>query len=118
MLDEVCRNMSRHQKRTPSLEDALAKGFSELKAGEANLPPIEDEKGADEASSPEASTEPQPILYNKAYEAVEDREEFVVANPTQDQEAPSQSSVPEEKSKPEVVDVASSVLGDEFDVEW
>jgi hypothetical protein len=31
-------NMSRHQKQPPSLEDALAKGFSELKIGEANLP--------------------------------------------------------------------------------
>ncbi|MEJ6715874.1 MAG: hypothetical protein QNL20_02230, partial [Euryarchaeota archaeon] len=66
----------------------------------------------------EPSTEPQPILYNKTYEAVEDREEFVVANPNQDQEITSQSSVPEGQSKSEVIDVASSVLGDEFDVEW
>jgi len=110
--------MSRHQKRTPSLEDALAKGFSELKAGEANLPPIEDEQAAYQIPSAEPSTEPQPILYNKTYEVVEDREEFVVANPNQDQEITSQSSVPEDKSKSEVIDVASSVLGDEFDVEW
>ena len=30
-------DMSRHNKQAPSLEDALAKGFSELKVGEANL---------------------------------------------------------------------------------
>lgn len=108
-------NMSRHQKQPPSLEDALAKGFSELKIGEANLPeatplaPIEE--------SPPVPVEQRPIEYNKKYEAVEQREEFVVATPLHTKTEPAAEVTQPHQPSP-VLKQASTSIGDEFDVEW
>lgn len=104
--------MSRHPKRTPSLEDALEKGFSELKVGESNLMPVEPNVAPEEANSEGQPT--QPILYNQKFEAVEDREEFVVSNPV----VPAESTEEEAKKVIDIVNEASSSIGDEFDVEW
>ena len=104
--------MSRHPKRTPSLEDALEKGFSELKVGESNLMPVEPNVAPQEANSEDQPT--QPILYNQKFEAVEDREEFVVSNPV----VPAESNEEEAKKAIDIVNEASSSIGDEFDVEW
>ena len=103
-------DMSRHNKQAPSLEDALAKGFSELKVGEANLPKMDTQ---------EVEKEPiaRPIEYNKTYEAVEDREEFVVSLPAQMKAVKSDSADANEETTP-VGTQASSTIGDEFDVEW
>lgn len=107
--------MSRHPKQPPSLEDALAKGFSELKIGEANLsevlPP-----SSDEEIQP-LPTEQHPIEYNKKYEAVEQREEFVVATPVHTKEEPAAEEVMPSSPSP-VMEQASTSIGDEFDVEW
>lgn len=104
--------MGRTPKRPPSLEEALEKGFSELKIGEANLQPV-----PDASAFPEEKEQPQvaqPILYNQKFEAVEDREEFVVNNPSS--QAKSNEQV--EEVKVPVSKEASSTIGDEFDVEW
>jgi FtsZ-interacting cell division protein ZipA len=106
--------MSRHQKRTPSLEDALAKGFSELKVGEDNLesapvspPPVSDN---------EEGPKQQPIAYNQKFEAVEDREEFVVATPIRAQaEIESEPTLPTPTT---ITEHASTSIGDDFEVEW
>ena len=104
--------MSKTPKRAPTLEEALKKGFSELKIGEANLQPApEDNAASVEPQPPEPA---QPILYNQKFEAVEDRQEFVVAKPTN-------QAKPEEEAN-EVKTLVSkdvvSTIGDEFDVEW
>ncbi len=107
--------MSRHSKQPPSLEEALAKGFSELKIGEANLsevtPPLSEEKPQPLPS------EQHPIEYNKKYEAVEQREEFVVATPVHTKEEPAAEEVLPYTPSP-VLEQASTSIGDEFDVEW
>ena len=107
--------MSRHSKQPPSLEDALAKGFSELKIGEANLsevtPPLSEEKPQPLPS------EQHPIEYNKKYEAVEQREEFVVATPVHTKKEPAAEEVLP-STPPPVLEQASTSIGDEFDVEW
>lgn len=108
-------NMSRHQKQPPSLEDALAKGFSELKIGEANLPKATP-PALTEESQP-APSKQQPIEYNKKYEAVEHREEFVVATPIHKKAEPAaEEPLPHQPSP--VLEQASTSIGDEFDVEW
>lgn len=106
--------MGNSKKRVPSLEDALKQGFSELKIGEKNLQPPEQ---SDASLPQETDAQPQPIQYNQKYEAVEDREEFVVSSPIK----PPSSSNPEPATEPnttKVVDEASSAIGDDFDVEW
>lgn len=108
-------NMSRHSKQPPSLEDALEKGFSELKIGEANLsevtPPSSEKKDQPPPS------ELHPIEYNKKYEAVEEREEFVVATPVHTKKEPAVEEVMVHTPSP-VMEQASTSIGDEFDVEW
>ena len=105
-------NMSKTPKRAPSLEEALEKGFSELKIGEANLQPAPEANDAPvEPQPPEPA---QPILYNQKFEAVEDRQEFVVANPTN--QAKPQKVANEVKTL--VSKDVASTIGDEFDVEW
>lgn len=107
--------MSRHSKQPPSLEDALAKGFSELKIGEANLSEITP-PSSDQTPQPLPS-EQHPIEYNKKYEAVEQREEFVVATPVHTKEEPVAEEVLPHPPSP-VLEQASTSIGDEFDVEW
>jgi hypothetical protein len=108
-------NMSRHQKQPPSLEDALAKGFSELKIGEANLPEVTLPAVTEDGQPP--PVEQHPIEYNKKYEAVEQREEFVVATPVQTNADPAtEERLPHQPSP--VLEQASTSIGDEFDVEW
>jgi len=104
--------MSKTPKRAPSLEDALEKGFSELKIGEANLQPTpEDNAASVEPQPPEPA---QPILYNQKFEAVEDRQEFVVATPSNQSKSEKDAS----KVKTLVSKDVVSTIGDEFDVEW
>ena len=107
-------DMSRHNKQAPSLEDALAKGFSELKVGEANLPKMNTQEVEKERQEEPIA---RPIEYNKTYEAVEDREEFVVPPPTQMKAVKSESTDVSKQTTP-VSEQASSTIGDEFDVEW
>ncbi|DAC22198.1 MAG TPA: hypothetical protein D7H89_02865 [Candidatus Poseidoniales archaeon] len=107
-------DMSRHNKQAPSLEDALAKGFSELKVGEANLSELNPQEVVKE---PQEEPIVRPIEYNKSYEAVEDREEFVVSLPAQMKAVKSDSADANEETTP-VGTQASSTIGDEFDVEW
>jgi hypothetical protein len=108
-------NMSRHQKQPPSLEDALAKGFSELKIGEANLPEATPPAPIEE--SPPVPVEQRPIEYNKKYEAVEQREEFVVATPVHTNTDSATEEILLHQPSP-VQEQASTSIGDEFDVEW
>jgi len=107
--------MSRHQKQPPSLEDALAKGFSELKIGEANLPEATPPVLTEESQP--VPSEQHPIEYNKKYEAIENREEFVVATPVHTKAEPApEEALPHQPSP--VLEQASTSIGDEFDVEW
>ena len=107
-------DMSRQKKQAPSLEDALAKGFSELKVGEANLPKIDTQEVKKDLQEEPIAL---PIEYNKTYEAIEDREEFVVSPPTQMKAVKSESTDADKETTP-VSEQASSTIGDEFDVEW
>ena len=107
-------NMSKHHSKVPSLEDALKTGFSELKVGEANIKNLENETPP---PSHEVVPAQRPILYNQKFEAVEDRAEFVVNTPVQ-----SDQNTPKDLKKSsvgvEVIDKASSAIGDDFDVDW
>ena len=104
--------MSKTPKRAPSLEEALEKGFSELKIGEANLQPTPEHNAA--SVEPQPPEPVHPILYNQKFEAVEDRQEFVVANPTNQAKPEKQA----DEVKTLVSKDATSTIGDEFDVEW
>jgi hypothetical protein len=106
--------MASPNKRVPSLEDALKQGFSELKIGEQNLQPP---KQPDASLPQEADAQSQTIQYNQKYEAIEDREEFVVPSPLHSPSS-SKSEPAAQPNTTKVVHEASSAIGDDFDVEW
>ena len=108
-------DMRRDLKHPPSLEDGVAKGFSELKSGGANLPEVTPPAVTEDGQP--TPVEQHPIEYNKKYEAVEQREEFVVATPVQTNAVPAtEERLPHQPSP--VLEQASTSIGDEFDVEW
>jgi hypothetical protein len=61
--------------------------------------------------------EQHPIEYNKKYEAIEQREEFVVATPLHTKTEPAAEVTQPHQPSP-VLKQASTSIGDEFDVEW
>ena len=135
--------MSVHGNDLPSLEDALASGFAELKIGERNIKSSEPKKEqAIEAPSPETqptiASEPK---YGYKIDAVESRESFVVepnsstletkggldiTSPAEEEriamekarlEAEALAQQPQ-KPKQEIKDKPSSTIGDDFEVAW
>jgi hypothetical protein len=135
--------MSVHGNDLPSLEDALASGFAELKIGESKIntsEPINEQPidNSDQEIQPTSASEPK---YGYKIDAVEPRQSFVVkpnsatletkggleiTSPAEEEriaqekarlEAEALAQQPQ-KPQQEVKDKPSSKIGDEFDVAW
>ena len=135
--------MSVHGNDLPSLEDALASGFAELKIGESKIntsEPINEQPidNSDQEIQPTSASEPK---YGYKIDAVEPRQSFVVkpnsatletkggleiTSPAEEEriaqekarlEAEALAQQPQ-KPQQEVKDKPSSTIGDEFDVAW
>jgi hypothetical protein len=135
--------MSVHGNDLPSLEDALASGFAELKIGESKIntsEPINEQPidNSDQEIQPTSASEPK---YGYKIDAVEPRQSFVVkpnsatletkggleiTSPAEEEriaqekarlEAEAFAQQPQ-KPQQEVKDKPSSTIGDEFDVAW
>jgi hypothetical protein len=135
--------MSVHGNDLPSLEDALASGFAELKIGESKIntsEPINEQPidNSDQEIQPTSASEPK---YGYKIDAVEPRQSFVVkpnsatletkggldiTSPAEEDrvaqekarlEAEALAQQPQ-KPQQEVKDKPSSTIGDEFDVAW
>ena len=133
--------MSVHGNDLPSLEDALASGFAELKIGESKIntsEPINEQPidNSDQEIQPTTASEPK---YGYKIDAVESRQSFVVkpnsatmetkqgleiTSPAEEeriaQEKARLEALAQQPQKPqqEVKDKPSSTIGDEFDVAW
>ena len=133
--------MSVHGNDLPSLEDALASGFAELKIGESKIntsEPINEQPidNSDQEIQPTTASEPK---YGYKIDAVESRQSFVVKpnsatmetkqgieiiSPAEEeriaQEKARLEALAQQPQKPqqEVKDKPSSTIGDEFDVAW
>ena len=133
--------MSVHGNDLPSLEDALASGFAELKIGESKIntsEPINEQPidNSDQEIQPTSASEPK---YGYKIDAVESRQSFVVkpnsatletkggldiTSPAEEdrvaQEKARLEALEQQPQKPqqEVKDKPSSTIGDEFDVAW
>lgn len=104
--------MKRAPADTPNLDDILARDFSELKVGEANLAPEEPPK--DEKAKQTTSAVPK--VYNQRIDAVEERTSFDVKPPKKTETA--QDSQSTQPPQPQVLKAPSAQLGDDFDVDW
>ena len=104
--------MKRAPTDTPNLDDILARDFSELKVGEANLATDEPPKGEEVKQT----TSAVPKVYNQRIDAVEERTSFAVKPPKEAETAQDSESTP--PPQPHVLKAPSAQLGDDFDVDW
>ncbi len=104
-------SMSKLDSTTPSLEDALAAGFAELKAGEETF---EQPQPAEVLPQSEQQIASSPD-YGQQIRHVEDRKSFTV---TPTKPSPVKQEPTSERKSPAILDAPSSGLGEDFDVEW
>lgn len=128
MLNVSSEVMSRYDPKTPSLDNALASGFANLKVGEGNLEPIVSPTEQKQESIDDSHHKP---AYGQRIRHVEDRSSFTVKPSAATQttvESPLEiipslkgveeivaKQVPE---KPILLNAPSSEVGQDFDVEW
>ena len=108
--------MSRRKADVPSLADALAKGFADLKAGEEETSPVEEVPETTEVIEKEVEAVSKPE-YGRPTQHVAEQSSFVVSAKGADQ-SPEQDSQQPESEKVEILDRPSTSIGDDFDVEW
>ena len=108
--------MSRRKAEVPSLADALAKGFADLKAGEEETPPVEEVIKTTEVIEKEVEAVSKPE-YGRPSQHVAEQTSFVVSGKGTDQSSEPDSQQPEPE-KVEILDRPSTSIGDDFDVEW
>lgn len=106
--------MNPTRRRQPNLEDALARDFAELGAGEAHHEAPNENKTAVPAQKKEETTPAQPIVYNQRIDALEDRTAFVVKPPS----TPAKAGQQPVDASPPVSSHPVASLGDDFDVDW
>lgn len=108
--------MSRRKAEVPSLADALAKGFADLKAGEEETPPVEEVIKTTEVIEKEDEAVSKPE-YGRPSQHVAEQTSFVVSGKGTDQ-LPEPDSQQPEPEKVKILDRPSTSIGDDFDVEW
>ena len=108
--------MSRRKAEVPSLADALAKGFADLKAGEEETPLVEEVLETSEVIEKEVEAVSKPE-YGRPSQHIADQTSFVVSGKGTDQSSEPDSQQPEPE-KVEILDRPSTSIGDDFDVEW
>ena len=108
--------MSRRKAEVPSLADALAKGFADLKAGEEETPPVEEVHETTEVIEKEVEAVSKPE-YGRPSQHIADQTSFVVSGKGTDQ-LPEPDPQQPEPEKVEILDRPSTSIGDDFDVEW
>tara|TARA_B110000483_G_scaffold225433_1_gene285058 strand:- start:115 stop:480 length:366 start_codon:yes stop_codon:yes gene_type:complete len=114
------KNMSRRKAEVPSLADALAKGFSELKTAEENPLPSEEVSvipDVQESIEVESSQKPQ---YGRPTQHKGQESSFVFTPDTPSESVNTDAEVTKKAERPvvEILDKPSTSLGDDFDVEW
>ena len=110
--------MSRRKTEVPSLANALAKGFADLKADEVETPTVEEVPENIEVIEQEVEPAPKPE-YGRPSQHIAEQSSFVVSAKKQ---IASDRDV-EDTEKPEVhqvkiLDRPSTTIGDDFDVAW
>ena len=125
--------MSRRKPEVPSLADALAKGFADIKKDDTNPSPVEEIPQVPEVlgvpETPESTDIelPSKPQYGRPAQHRAEESSFIVnANtPTQASENGEETSGNNEETTEktesqtvEVLEKPSSTLGDDFDVEW
>jgi hypothetical protein len=112
--------MSRRKPEVPSLADALAKGFAELKKDEESSLPVDAEPESlevQESIEIEPSQKPQ---YGRPAQHKGQESSFVFTPDTPTKPITEDVEVTEKIASPviEILDKPSAALGDDFDVEW
>ena len=108
--------MSRRKAEVPSLADALAKGFADLKAGEEETQSVEEIVKTTEVIEKEVEVVSKPE-YGRPSQHVAEQTSFVVSGKATDQ-LPEPDSQQPEPEKVKILDRPSTSIGDDFDVEW
>ena len=112
--------MSRRKPEVPSLADALAKGFAELKKDDENALPLDDEPIVTEVQESNEIDPSQKPQYGRPAQHKGQESSFVFTPETTPSSENLESDVIEKPDSPrvEVLDKPSTSLGDDFDVEW
>ena len=115
------QDMSRRKPATPTLADALAKGFANLKTDDANTPSIEEVSKESEQQEPVAEAEPlSEPQYGRPTQHVGQESSFIVDAKKQEKPSTEAEDVVEQvvSKQVEILEKPSTTLGDDFDVEW
>ena len=112
--------MSRRKPEVPSLADALAKDFAELKKGEENPLPSEEIPGSPEVLELVEIDPSQKPQYGRPAQHKGQESSFVFTPDTPTKPITEDVEVTEKIASPviEILDKPSAALGDDFDVEW
>lgn len=112
--------MSRRKPEVPSLADALAKDFAELKKGEENPLPSEEIPGSPEVLELVEIDPSQKPQYGRPAQHKRQESSFVFTPDTPTESVNGDAELIEEVESPvvEILDKPSTALGDDFDVEW
>jgi len=112
--------MSRRKSEVPSLADALAKGFAELKTEEENSLPLDEVPVPPEVVEPIEAEPSQKPQYGRPAQHKGQESSFIVTPDMPIDSAINDAEVTEKVELPvvEVLDKPSTSLGDDFDVEW
>lgn len=109
--------MSRRKVQAPSLADALAKGFAELKADDEQTLPSTQESAAPEVQEAVIDEPVSAPDYSGPTQHVAQKNSFVVRGKETDQSR-EDASEQSESTKVQILDRPSTSIGDDFDVEW
>jgi len=112
--------MSRRKPEVPSLADALAKGFAELKKDEESSLPVDEEPESlevQESIEIEPSQKPQ---YGRPAQHKGQESSFVFTPDVATESVNNDAELTTKVESPvvEILDKPSAALGDDFDVEW
>ncbi|MBT5391252.1 MAG: hypothetical protein HOL22_02790 [Euryarchaeota archaeon] len=113
--------MSRRKPAAPTLADALAKGFENLKSDDSNPPSVEELSEEPEQQEPVVESEPlSKPQYGRPAQHVGQQSSFVVNAKKSEGESSDEDEVTEKvvSKHIEILDKPSTSIGDDFDVEW
>ena len=113
--------MSRRKPAAPTLADALAKGFENLKSDDSNPSSVEELSEEPEQQEPVIESEPlSKPQYGRPAQHVGQQSSFVVNAKKQEKPSIESEKVVEQavSKQVEILDKPSTSIGDDFDVEW
>ena len=112
--------MSRRKPEVPSLANALAKGFAELKTEEENSLSLDEVPAPPEVMEPTEVEPSQKPQFGRPAQHKGQESSFIVTPDVAIDSTINDGEVTEKVELPvvEVLDKPSTTLGDDFDVEW